>query len=89
MRNGFRYEVLPSLCMHRSEQVFLGTQELQPLLSFRYLSVYDDIFFIWTHGKETLKEFMEKFINFTPNLRFTYKSNEKDISFLGLIVTLS
>ena len=72
--------------MDRVEQDFLETQELQPLLWLRYI---DDISFIWTHGKEELKKFMEKFNNFTPNLRFTYESSEKSISFLDLIITVS
>ena len=59
--------------MNRVEQDFLKTQELQPLLWLRYIG---DIFFIWTHGKEKLKKFMEKFNNFTPNLRSTYESSE-------------
>ena len=32
---------------------------------------------------------MEKFNDFTPNLRFTYESSEKRISFLDLIMTVS
>ena len=72
--------------MDRVEQDFLETQELQPLLWLRYI---DDTFFIWTHAKEELKKFMEKFNNFTPNLRFTYESCEKSISFLDLIITVS
>ena len=72
--------------MDRVEQDFLETQELQPLLWLRYI---DDIFFIWTHGKEELKKFMEKFNNFTPNLRFTYESSEKSISFFDLIIIVS
>ena len=72
--------------MNRVEQDFLKTQELQPLLWLRYIG---DIFFIWTHGKEELKKFMEKFNNFTLNLRFTCVSNEKSISFLDVIITAS
>ena len=67
-------------------KIFLDTQELQPLLWFRFL---DDIFLIWTHGKKELKKFMEKFNNFTPKLRFTYESSEKSVSFLDLIITVS
>ena len=48
---------------------FLETKELQPLSWLRFIN---DIFFIWTHGKEELKKYMEKFNNFTPNLSFTY-----------------
>ena len=72
--------------MDRVEQDFLETQELQPLLWLRYIG---DFFFIWTHGKEELKKFMEKFNNFIPNLRFTYESSEKSILFLDLIITVS
>ena len=68
------------ICMDRVEQ------ELQPLLWLRFI---DDIFFIWTHGKEELKKFIENFNNFTPNLRFTYEYSEKSISFLDLIITVS
>ena len=63
------------ISMHRVEQDFLETQELKPLLWLRFI---DDIFFIWTHEKEALKKFMEKFNKFTPNLRFTYESTEKN-----------
>ena len=74
--------------MDRVKKDFLETQELPPLLWLRFI---DDIFFIWTqtHGKEELKRFMEKFNNFTPNLRFIYESSEKSISFLDLIITVS
>ena len=45
--------------MDRVEQDFLETQELQPLLWLRYI---DDIFFIWTHGKEELKSLWRSLI---------------------------
>ena len=32
---------------------------------------------------------MEKINNFTPNLRFTYESSEKSISFLDLMINVS
>ena len=71
--------------MDRFEQDFLETQELQPLF---WLTFIEDICFIWIHGKEELKNLMEKFNKFTPNLRFTYESREKSISFLDLIITV-
>ena len=39
-----------------SETSFLETQQLQPLVWFRYI---DDIFFIWTHGEEELNIFLK------------------------------
>ena len=64
---------------------FLETQVLKSLVWFRYT---DDIFFIWTHGKEKLKKFMEDFNSFSYDIKFTYKFNIERISFLDLIVKL-
>ena len=58
----------------------------QPLIWLRYI---DDIFFIWTHGEKELEKFMSSFDSFTPNLKFTYESSKKDISFLYLKVSLT
>ena len=49
----------PCIYMDRVEQDFLETQELQLLLWLRYI---DDIFFIWTHGKEELKSLWRSLI---------------------------
>ena len=47
------------------------------------------IFFIWTHGENSLKNFMMKFNNFNPNIKFTDEFSEVSISFLDLNVKLS
>ena len=39
------------LFVDKIETSFLKTQELQPLVWFRYI---DNIFFIWTHGEQEL-----------------------------------
>ena len=74
----------------RVDQCFLEKQK-QPFLCLIYIVffLFFVFLFIWTHGKEELKKFMEKFDNFTTNLRFTYKSIEKEISILDPLVTLS
>ena len=49
-------------------------------------------FFIWAHGENELEKLMSSFNSFTPNLKFTYESSEKDISFFDLkssLVSLS
>ena len=46
-------------------------------------------FFIWTHGEKELEKFMSGFDSFNPNLKFTYESSKKDISFLDLKVSLT
>ena len=58
----------------------------QPLIWLRYI---DDIFFIWIDGEKELEKFMSSFDSFTPNLKFTYESSKKDISFLDLKVSLT
>ena len=47
--------------MNRLENNFLEKQTLKPLVWLRYI---DDIFFIWTHSEEELKEFMRELNSF-------------------------
>ena len=56
------------------------------MLWFRYI---DDVFFIWTHGKEKLEEFLEDFNNYYPNIKFTHEFNKERITFMDLKVALS
>ena len=82
---------LPYTCiyMNQVEQKFLATQINQPLIWLRYIN---DIFFIWAHGENELEKLMSSFNSFTPNLKFTYESSEKDTSFFDLkssLVSLS
>ena len=44
--------------MDEIETNFLDTQYFKLLVWFRYI---DDVFFIWTHGKEKLEEFLKRF----------------------------
>ena len=69
--------------MDKIEKDFLQTQKYQPLVWLRYI---DDIFFIWNHGEENLKVFMNHFNNFHPNIKFTYDSSKESVIFLDLRV---
>ena len=71
------------LFMDKFETSFLETQQLQPLVWFRYI---DDIFFIWTHGEEELKIFLKSLNEFDPCIKFTYESNKESITFLDIKV---
>ena len=53
--------------MDKMEGEFLKTQRDKPFWWVRYI---DDIFFIWTHGQEKLKVFLEDLNKFHPNLKF-------------------
>ncbi|XP_072332649.1 uncharacterized protein [Scyliorhinus torazame] len=44
-----------NIFMHKFEQDLLTAQDLQPTLYTRYI---DDIFFLWTHGEESLKRLL-------------------------------
>ena len=43
------------------ETKFLESQHLQALVWLRYI---DDIFFIWNHGEESLKKFLDELNGF-------------------------
>ena len=72
--------------MDEEETELLKTQERTPVVWSRYT---DDIFSIWTHGKEDLENFLQEFNNYNPALKSTYESNEKEIPFLDLKVKLN
>ena len=78
----------PYACIYMDEveTEFLETQNFKPLVWMRYI---DDIFFIWTHGEEKLKNFMNEFNNFKSNLKFTFESDSECINFLDLNVKLN
>ena len=71
--------------MNQVETDFLRAQEKVPLVWFCYI---DDIFFIWTHGENDLRSFMQKLNQFHPYLSFTYEFSKKYIAFLDCLVNL-
>ena len=69
--------------MDKLETNFLKTQTLRPLEWFRYV---DDVFFLWSHGEENLKRFLENLNNYDTNIKFTHDFSKKEIPFLNLKV---
>ena len=65
---------------------FLKTQKHKPFVWFRYI---DDVFFIWTHGKEKFSLFLEDLNKFYANIKFSHEVNKESIHFLDLNVKLS
>ena len=48
----------------------------------------DDISFIWTHGEEKLKFFLDDLNNYHPNINFTHESIKECINVLDFPVNL-
>ena len=72
--------------MDEVETSFLETQEMKPLVWFRYI---DDLFSIRTHGQKKLDSFLEELNRCNSSLKFTYDSSKTSIPFLGLKMSLS
>ena len=72
--------------MDEIETEFIEIQESKSLVWFRDV---DDVFFIWTQGKDKLEKFLNNFNNYHPNIKFSYEFNKESISFLDLKVSLS
>ena len=70
--------------MDKIETNFLDTQECKLLVWFRYM----DVFFIWTHGKEKLEQFLKRFQQLPPNFKFTHEFNKESIPLLNINVSL-
>ena len=70
--------------MEKVKTEFLKTQNLKPLSWLQYT---DNVFFMWTHGEEQLKTFMNNINNYKSNLKFiTYEYSKNEINFLDLKV---
>ena len=62
------------------EERILQDIELQPRMWWRYI---DDTFFIWKHGEDSLKQFIETRNAFHPAIKFTVEWSREEINFLG------
>ena len=66
--------------MDKIETALLETQDLQPLIWFRYI---DDVFFIWTHGEQEIQVFLRNLNEFHTNIKFTYEPSKESIALLS------
>ena len=71
------------LFMGELEENILEKCELKPFIWWRYI---DDIFMIWEHGEEKLKEFLSFLNNCHPSIKFTYEYSYEKINFLDVTV---
>ena len=63
----------------------LSKVKKKPSVWWRYI---DDIFFIWEHGEESLKEFINEINSFHPTIIFTADWSKEKVNFLDVEVTL-
>ena len=73
------------LIMDRIENKFLDSEIVKPWLWLRHI---DDIFFIWTECEDKLEGFLNRLINFHPNLRFTHQKSKFSDNFLDASVSI-
>ena len=69
------------LFMAELEEEILREVELKPYLWWRFI---DDIFFIWEHGEEKLKEFIDVLNKKHPTIKFTAEWSKTQINFLDV-----
>ena len=63
------------------EERILQNCSFKPLVWWRYI---DDIFLLWQHGEERLKEFLDILNRYHPSIKFTSKYPRKRIDFLDV-----
>ena len=72
-----------NLFMDRFENKALDNYPLKPLIWKRFI---DDIFLIWTHGEESLNQFVDYLNSLYPTIKFTTKISKESINFLNTTV---
>ena len=73
------------LFMAELEEEILREVELKPYLWWHYI---DNMFFIWEHGEEKLKEFIDVLNKKHPTIKFTAEWSKTQINFLDVTVSL-
>ena len=75
-----------NLFMDRFETKALANWPLKPLIWLRFI---DDIFMIWTHGEDTLNEFITYLNGIHPTIKFTHELSNTHINFLDTTVKVN
>ena len=65
------------------EEKLLETFPLKPLVWWRYI---DDIFFLWDHGEDSLKDFLHHINTVHPTIKFTSEYSKDSVNFLDVQV---
>ena len=75
-----------NLFMDRFETKALDNWSLKPLVWLRFI---DDIFMIWTHGEDSLSNFIEYLNGIHPTIKFTHKVSTSSINFLDTTIKIN
>ena len=67
------------------EEKIIKESEYKPNLWWRYI---DDIFFLWEHGENKLKSFIDKINKVHPTIKLTAEWSKASINFLDVTVSL-
>ena len=76
---------IANLVMGDFEHQHVYSYHLQPLI---WLRLIDDNFMIWTHGRESLNDFIHHLNSVHPIIKFTYEISETSAIFLDTQVPL-
>ena len=72
--------------MAELEEEILRKTEFKPYLWWRNI---DDIFFLWEHGEEKLKPFLDNINKMHPTINFTADWSKTSINFLDVTVSIT
>ena len=75
-----------NLFMDRFETKALDNWLLKPLVWLRFI---DDIFMIWTHGEDSLSNFIEYLNGIHPTIKFTHEVSTSSINFLDTTIKIN
>ena len=73
------------LFMADLEEKLFEIFEKKTMIWWRYI---DDIFFIWEHGEESLRDFIDQVNLFHPTIKFTAEYSKEEVNFLDLNIKL-
>ena len=69
--------------MHAVEEEILNNTKLKPRIWWRFT---DDVFIVWTHGKEKLEEFLNYINQVHETIKFTAEYSTQEVPFLDTLV---
>ena len=72
--------------MTELEEKIIRKAKFKPYLWWRYI---DDIFFLWEHGEEKLKFFIDNINKMRLTIKFTADRSKTSINFLDVTVSIA